>query len=782
MDVSNNIVGFKEGKPVWLKDRQKVMNLQAGFKCSFKANKKSKYILKITGSTLYRIYVNGNFVHYGPARAAHGYVRIDEISLDAYISEGINSVAIEVAGYNCGTYYTLNIPSFLQMEITEDDKVICSTGENCCVKGVELTTRVRKAVRYSFQRSFSEIYHLDNNDELTNWVTNNSLNMEELETVDINLKYLPREVPVPKYELKQFRDIVEAGEVSRRWDKENIKYIRHRFIHKVPDLTQGYRHDEIDEHPFEVLQECTFKKDENNLCKTQGGSICISEGSYVLFDMGVNNVGFITAEIIAEEDSEVYLVFDEKLIDGKIDISTWSWVNIIKYTFKKNSKPYRIESFECYGFKYLQCMVLKGSIKLALLGLREYSYPNYRNTEFKCSDEKINKIFEAAVQTYRQNTLDVFMDCPTRERAGWLCDSYFTAQSAHYFSGEAIVEKVMLENFVLADKFPCIPEGMLPMCYPADHQDGNFIPQWAMWYVIELDQYFKRNKDADKKTFEPLCRRLVEYFQKFRNSDGLLERLEKWCFVEWSDANKWVQDVNYPTNMLYSKMLRLIGTWYNDDALLKEAEKVKQEIIKQSFDGTCFIDNAIRSSDGVLELTGNRSEVCQYYAFFFDIADPEDERFAKLKDLVLNVFGPYRKAKGIMPEIAYANAFIGNYLRMELLLRWGRYEKVLEECKGYFYKMAETTGTLWEHDSISGSLNHGFASFIGAGIVKCLLGIKNIDLRNNTVEFDFSYCDMEAFGKVGTPLGDIVVERKFENGKLKTKYSVPEGLKCRVIE
>ena len=30
---------------------------------------------------------------------------------------------------------------------------------------------------------------------------------------------------------------------------------------------------------------------------------------------------------------------------------------------------------------------------------------------------------------------------------------------------------------------------MLPMCYPADHYDGNFIPNWAMWFVLELEEY-----------------------------------------------------------------------------------------------------------------------------------------------------------------------------------------------------------------------------------------------------------------------------------------------------
>ena len=35
----------------------------------------------------------------------------------------------------------------------------------------------------------------------------------------------------------------------------------------------------------------------------------------------------------------------------------------------------------------------------------------------------------------------------------------------------------------------------------------------------------------------------------------VLEKLDKWVFVEWSRANSLVQDISYPTNMLFSKCL-----------------------------------------------------------------------------------------------------------------------------------------------------------------------------------------------------------------------------------
>lgn len=80
--------------------------------------------------------------------------------------------------------------------------------------------------------------------------------------------------------------------------------------------------------------------------------------------------------------------------------------------------------------------------------------------------------------------------------------------------------------------------------------------------------------------------------------------------------------------------------------------------------------------------------------------------------------------------MAPANAFIGNYLRLIILLRIKEFEKALSDVKGYFSEMAEITGTLWEHNDIKrGSLNHGFASFAGIVICYALAGITNINYK-----------------------------------------------------
>ena len=96
------------------------------------------------------------------------------------------------------------------------------------------------------------------------------------------------------------------------------------------------------------------------------------------------------------------------------------------------------------------------------------------------------------------------------------------------------------------------------------------------------------------------------------------------------------------------------------------------------------------------------------------------ESHGELWNRLCTEFGPDRQQKGLYPEIYPSNAFIGNYLRLELLSRAGRHKQILQETTGYFKKMADLTGTLWEHDNYYASCCHGFASYINVLMVRAI--------------------------------------------------------------
>src|SRR5205085_10347840 len=120
------------------------------------------------------------------------------------------------------------------------------------------------------------------------------------------------------------------------------------------------------------------------------------------------------------------------------------------------------------------------------------------------------------------------------------------------------------------------------------------IPNWSLWFVVQLEEYLNRSGDTELvEKFKLKVLRLFEYFKAFENENGLLEKLDGWVFVEWSKANDYVQDVNYPSNMLYAGALAAAGRIYNMNKLLEHSYRLKEEIRKQSYNGTFFVDNAV---------------------------------------------------------------------------------------------------------------------------------------------------------------------------------------------
>jgi alpha-L-rhamnosidase len=769
---------FLSAKAVWPKGMEEEKNLSVGFRADFECPANQEIVLRITGSTVYRCFVNGNFFAYGPARAGRGHYRVDELDLSEVTRPGKNMVAIEVAGYNVNSYYLLDQPSFLQAEVRAGDSVLAATGGAAnSFQAVLLPERVQKVQRYSFQRPFSEVYRL--RPEHDAWRTGTLTQRESLPCSSSAPKVLlPRHVPIPQFNLRQPWWKIREGQVETGHHPE--KLWKDRCLTEIGPQLKGFKEDELETIPSIELQSVmTLPGNEVRQRWNEHDVVRLGEKSYTILDFGTNLSGFLGAKITARTRTRLFVTFDEVLSTGDVDFKRLQCVNVVLYEMAPGT--YQVEAFEPYTMRYLKLIALAGECDVEAISLREYANPNVEQAHFAASDERLNRLFAAGRETYRQNAVDLFTDCPSRERGGWLCDSYFTAQTAQMLSGDTKEERNFLQNFMLAESFPYLPKGMLPMCYPADHNDGNFIPNWALWFVIQLEDYLRRSGDrALVGALRPRVMELFEYFRPFQNEDGLLEKLKGWVFVEWSAANDFVQDVNYPTNMLYASALDAAAKMYQLPELQQEAAKIRRVIREQAFDGEFFVDNAVRE-EGRLRVTKNRTEVCQYSAFYFEVATAATH--PALWQIVSEQLGPRRKDTKAFPEIHEANQFIGNGMRLELLSGMGLGQQIVNESVSFLLYMADQTGTLWENVGTVGSCNHAFGSHIVKLLYRDALGLYDIDTVNRVVhlrlpEVRLDWCE----GRVPVDGGVIALRwrQQKEEGKSIYRLQTPAGYRVVV--
>ncbi|MBQ3020132.1 MAG: hypothetical protein IJD77_06075 [Clostridia bacterium] len=634
---------------VWAGDRQAV-NQQKNFYITLE---KQVDRLEICAVDNYQVCVDGKFLAYGPERTAAGYSRKKILFLDK-----ASFIEIKVIAHGVPTYMCDFQPPFFGAALYNGDKLVYTSKDFSC--RVDLL-RDEKVCRYSRQRGFIEKQLLAD------------AQYAELEPYAVESPIILNGIgDTANYQIIPFEKLQES-------DFNGFDIVTKPWWEDIPEYVTPDGHYSIEK---DFLTPKTGYKE-------------------ILFTLPVVKTGFLQVEVKSGETGEFFIVFDEILNDGKWNFRRSDCNDLFIYGYEKGNFSHL--SAEPYTMKYIK-VIYKGEVNVTP------SMVLYENSKFNfpyTGDKKIQSIIEAAKNTFAQNAVDIFTDCAGRERAGWLCDAYFTAKAERFFTGENKIERNYLENFILANTEE-LPKGMLPMCFPSQHDVGSFIPNWAMWYVVELKDYFDRTQDrelidrAKEKVYG-----VIEYFETFKNVYGLIENLQSWIFVEHSIANSldYVKGVNFPSNMLYSAMLKCAGELYCDNELLAQAEFVKTQVVKYSFNGTFFVDNAEIVNGEMVPFADHISETCQYYALFFHVYENED--FAILMQ---ETFGPNRKDG--FEYVGKSNVFIGDYLRLFWLYERKEYGRILNEAIEYFYEMSQKTGTLWEHDLAKASCNHGFAAVI----------------------------------------------------------------------
>ena len=733
-------------KAFWAEKYLNEKNVELVFSCNKTIYGDSS--INIYTSATFELAINGKVVLVGPKRVAEGFVCKNSFQFTA---NGETQIVIRAVHYGITGYSHFNQAPFFAVELVNGGKVVAKTSDFSCARNL---ARVQRVERYSCQRTFLEYYSYKSD---KTYFDEDCL--ERLDLIEVKMpKTISNEAFLPTLELLEIDNRIDEGEIYLK--KEFFDEIIPPYA-RVTSSASGYFDNELEARVSSEASQMGFES------KKLTGETLVENG-YILYQLPVEKTGYFRLDVTAFSDCEIFYIFDEiipsveelKSLPGgeffagdkyPVAFNRFTAVNALKYKLAKGN--YSLSSIEPYSFKFVRLCV-KGKAKINSFGLALCENDADKGFVLKTDNDKVKAVVDSAVNTFKQNVLDIFMDCPSRERAGWLCDSFFIARAENFITGKNLTERAFLNNYLIAPPSQNLPAEMFPMCYPATFLSGNYIPNWAMWLIIELKDYYLRTGDLQLPIeFKSKVCNLLSFFERYENEYGLLESLDKWIFVEWSDSNKYVRDVNYPTNMLYSYALKTAGELYGISEYLTKAENIKREIIKQAFNGEFFYDHAKREN-GVLVVKPQITETCQYYAIFFEIAKGDG-----FNGFIQKMFNEFGVDKGTHQGVSPSNAFIGNFLRLECLSRYGLNERVYSECISAFLYMANRTGTLWENVTPSASCNHGFASYAANLLVRACTGFVGFNVREKKLLFRMDFCCKDnLLVKMPLQSGSVTVE------------------------
>ncbi|RAV19265.1 alpha-L-rhamnosidase [Paenibacillus contaminans] len=132
---------------------------------------------------------------------------------------------------------------------------------------------------------------------------------------------------------------------------------------------------------------------------------------------------------------------------------------------------------------------------------------------FHTSDELLGGIYDACIQTQKNNTLGLLTDCPHREQAQFLADADLQAETLLYHFGGAypVIEKV-LSDFADGQ----LANGTFPWVFPSGFDYPGFsgwIPEWDLHYCTLLWKGYEwTNHLYLLQTYYGPAKRMLEFY------------------------------------------------------------------------------------------------------------------------------------------------------------------------------------------------------------------------------------------------------------------------------
>ncbi len=318
-----------------------------------------------------------------------------------------------------------------------------------------------------------------------------------------------------------------------------------------------------------------------------------------LFDLGRNISGYIRLTVTGQKDDLLTIRYAEEITEN----FELEYYGMDTYPSYMQSEGFQTDKFICsgkeftwspmftyHGFRYIEIDGITDLDSTVVKGVFVHQTAE-RRTKFSCSNEFLNKLFEAGIVSTYSNMFYALTDCPTREKMAWTNDVMASVeQFMMNFDSLELVKKFQHDVFDAM-----LRDGSLPGIIPA--------PGW--WYswengpigdgiLFELPYRVYLHTGDDS-----LLRQSLPYFEKhFRYIDSQKDEagLTHYGLGDWSPPvpafHEGIGGVQVPLiNAAFEHYFYKIAAIAAPEKYQHKVEETKQFVIDHFIDETgrcCF--------------------------------------------------------------------------------------------------------------------------------------------------------------------------------------------------
>lgn len=634
-------------------------------------NEPEQVQMKVFGTSLYRVYLDGAEIAEGPSRFAPDHPEYDVH--DATLQEGSYVLSVIVHDYGVHTRILMGgIHPFMQCEVIGTNGVL----------QLEWKCKELSAFQPIDRRINGQLGWMECCD--TRLVPDLQVPFEGGEWVDA------REIANPlgnvTYRPKSIRDCL-------RLPVEAIEMARGTYADRF-----GY---ENDDPPMRFI----FRDLKPQLP---------ADGMWVRFDLG--KIGLYRPHIVidAPKGTVIEAGYSESLNEGRvfpvIPLSYSTSCHVDRWITKGGLQE--LQTFVPRGFRFIEIHIYAPPSVIPALqvsGVQRTSYDGSVGA-FQCSDPLLNAIWSMGVETLRSCCEDAVIDTPTRERGQWIGDA---AAIGMEILGVSFGELDLIRRSLQQASYRRRDDGLAAGLCPGQEA---YLTTYALYWIDGCVRYFRLTGDRSllEECYET-ADITIDFFLKHMHPRGTVPP-DTWDFIDWGHAVD-AGEVNVSLNLTLLHTLGEMAAWEQILGFYDKGGKRNSQIaaLRQIVNEHYFTQDGLLAKSVPLEGPSSLSErkagyhataLGLLYGLFDSSTKPRQVEF--MKNHIMNCFPNNRDA----PRLAHPSAnqdrlITPSFAHFALQALWeaGEADFVLEQyrtCWGWMLEQGATTllevfDTRWSH-------------------------------------------------------------------------------------
>lgn len=453
-------------------------------------------------------------------------------------------------------------------------------------------------------------------------------------------------------------------------------------LSEIKELGNAVINNTISKSPL-IPQEGEFVKEQEKIKPVR--MFTTPKGERVI-DFGQNIAGYIALDLTADKGDKIVLSHAEVLDnDGNFYNENYrSAKSKLEYICRDGHQTYK-PHFTFYGFQYIRLDECPENISIDNFTAAAIYSDMKRTGYIKTGNEKVNKLYENALWSQRDNFIDIPTDCPQRdERMGWLGDAQVFAKTASYnyntkkfFSkwlGDLRAEQ--RENGSVPDT---VPNFWLLSGSSAAWGDAMTVIPWQMYMMYGDKEILKTNFDAMKRWVDFMTNdSLDKYLWTCSDGDKKLwgKHYGDWLALD-APYGSYIGSTNidFIASVFYA---------YSTEILIKAGKVI-------GFDMSEYEElhkNIVSAFKKTFTEYSTQTECV--LALYFNLTDSKAETAKQLNDMIVSNGNKLQTGFVGTPYLLYALSENGyTETAYSLLLQ--------EEYPSWLYEVNHGATTIWEH-------------------------------------------------------------------------------------